>query len=354
MQLIKRTIMIAVWQALIVVMLVVMGIFFIVLLIGDLSNIGTAHYGIGIALIHSFLLLPSQLYALLPMLGFLAALLGLGRLSSQNELIAIRAAGYSRWQITWSVMQASILVIILITWIGERYSYHWMDMANSLKNHAMQQKPKAKEPGHFWVRGNHAFIYVEKAIDAHTLKNVTVFHFNDQSQVTQMIHADIAHAKKSSWQLDKVSATQLGKKHVTLTTASTQQLAMDFKPSYLEASNQDPSQLSIQHLWHVMLYRWDHHLSPNQLSFAFWLRVFQPLNTLLMIWLGIPFVFGSLRHATMGYRIIVGIMLGFGLYMLNQVIGPLCMLYQWPPLIAAIIPSLLLLAFGIYLLRSAN
>ena len=38
--------------------------------IDSLSNIGTAHYSIGIALVHSFLLLPSQLYTLMPMLGF--------------------------------------------------------------------------------------------------------------------------------------------------------------------------------------------------------------------------------------------------------------------------------------------
>ena len=61
----------------------------------------------------------------------------------------------------------------------------------------------------------------------------------------------------------------------------TQQLAMDFKPSYLQASDEDPSQLSIQHLWHAMLYRWDHHLSPNQLSFAFYYVFFSPSIRLL-------------------------------------------------------------------------
>lgn len=352
--LIKRTIMVAVWQALSVVMLAVMGIFFIVLLISELGDIGTAHYSMTLALIHSFLLLPSQIYSLLPMLGFLAALLGLGRLSSQNELIAIRAAGVSRWQITWAVMQAAIVVIILVTWMGERYAFQWVTMANSLKTTALQKKLTASEPEHFWVRGNHAFIYVEKALNSTTLDNVTVFHFNDQDQLIGMMHAKVANARQNSWMLHHVDTTVLTAKKMSVHHDKTQILAMDFKPSYLEANDQDPSQLSLKHLWHAMLYRWDHHLSPNQLSFAFWLRVFQPVNTLIMIWLGIPFVFGSLRHATMGYRIIIGIMLGFALYMLNQVIGPLCMLYQWPPMVAAVLPSLLLLAFGIYLLRSAN
>jgi lipopolysaccharide export system permease protein len=351
MKLVNQLIRVSVWQALMVVILAVMGIFFIVLLIGELGNIGTAHYGMGLALAHSFLLLPAQVYALLPMLGFLAALLGLGHLSAQNELVAVRAAGMSRWKITLAVMQAAIIVIVLVTVVGEGFAFKWVAMANRMKSTALMKQVKDSSPSNFWVRGHDAMIYVKKAPTTHTLADVTVFHFNHHGELTSMVTAPNATALLHGWALHHAQVTTIGTKSIRAKTVSTIALPIDFTPVDLKADTQDPSALSLSVLWHGMAYRWQHHLSPNQVSFAFWLRVFQPISALIMIWLGVPFMFGSLRDSTLGFRLIVGLLLGFGLYMFNQVIGPFCMLYEWPPIIAGIIPSGVLLLLGFILFQ---
>ena len=75
----------------------------------------------------------------------------------------------------------------------------------------------------------------------------------------------------------------------------------------------------------------------------FWTRMLQPLTTVIMICLGVPFIFGSLRSASMSSRILTGIIIGFVFYMLNQFLGPIALVYQWPSWTAGALPTLLFL-----------
>lgn len=352
--LINKLIIKAVWQAFFMVMLAVMGIFFMVLLIGELGRIGQVNYTVADAVLYSLLLLPSQLYALLPMLGFLAAILGLGRLSTQNELVAVRAAGFSRFQIMKAVIMAAFVLIVIITYFGEGYAFKWANDAQSLKSVALEQTDSTNHTGHVWLKGNHSLIYIDSIDNEKKASHVTEFNFDENQQVMSIIHADLLNKQAGSWMMPQATIKEIGRKAITVKTIKDYPLAVNFKPAFVQSEAIDPTSTSIKTLWGIAHYRWQHHLAADQSSFAFWLRLFQPLNTVIMIWLGIPFVFGTLRHSTMGFRLLIGIVVGFSFYMLNQVIGPLCMLYQWPPALAAIIPSLLLLTLGVILFKSRS
>ena len=62
--------------------------------------------------------------------------------------------------------------------------------------------------------------------------------------------------------------------------------------------------------------------------------------------------FGPLRSATMGLRLLTGIMLGFGFYILNQLFGPLSLVYAtFPAALAASLPSVVFAIGGLLLFR---
>ena len=82
----------------------------------------------------------------------------------------------------------------------------------------------------------------------------------------------------------------------------------------------------------------------------FWQRLFQPANTLLMMLLAIPCIFGPLRSSTMGAKLVAGIALGFGFYILNQMFGFVSQVYQIPPIMGATIPMLIFGSLGIVLM----
>ena len=62
--------------------------------------------------------------------------------------------------------------------------------------------------------------------------------------------------------------------------------------------------------------------------------------------------FWLFRSASMSGRILTGIIVGFVFYMLNQFLGPIALVYQWPAWIAGALPMLFfLLVYAVLLSR---
>ncbi len=61
----------------------------------------------------TFLLLPTLLVIILPIAFFGGALYGLNKLNSDSELVAMSAAGYSRWQLAAPVLGAALIVMAI-------------------------------------------------------------------------------------------------------------------------------------------------------------------------------------------------------------------------------------------------
>ena len=53
----------------------------------------------------------------------------------------------------------------------------------------------------------------------------------------------------------------------------------------------------------------------------------------------LSFIFGPLRSVPMGVRVVTGISFGFVFYVLDQIFGPLTLVYGIPPIIGALLPS---------------
>jgi len=65
----------------------------------------------------------------------------------------------------------------------------------------------------------------------------------------------------------------------------------------------------------------------------------------------VPFIFGSLRTVSTSLRMVMGIVIGFGFYILNQFFGPLSMVFQLPPFLAAVAPTIIFAMVCVILLR---
>ncbi|WP_423827307.1 LptF/LptG family permease [Serratia marcescens] len=52
----------------------------------------------------------------------------------------------------------------------------------------------------------------------------------------------------------------------------------------------------------------------------------------------------------MGIRVVTGISFGFLFYVLDQIFGPLSLVYSMPPVLGALLPSMLFLLISVYML----
>ena len=89
----------------------------------------------------------------------------------------------------------------------------------------------------------------------------------------------------------------------------------------------------------------------DQFQYALWHRLLQPVSAMIMICLGIPFVFGSLRSVSIGQRLLIGILVGFIFYMINNFMGEVALIFDIPPLLAAALPCLVFILVYLILVK---
>jgi lipopolysaccharide export system permease protein len=92
-------------------------------------------------------------------------------------------------------------------------------------------------------------------------------------------------------------------------------------------------------------------LQATTYQFYFWQRIFQPLSSMVMIFLAIPFVLGGLHRMLLGMRLMAAIFVGFVFFILNATLSELSIVYQVSPIIAAALPPVCFAAAGLWLSR---
>lgn len=332
------------------VVLVLMGIESFIDFIGELPSLGVAHYGILSIFIYVGMQIPAELYQLFPVAGFIGGLIGLGRLASTSELIIMRAAGVSIARIAWSVIKAALLMLIVITVIGEWQAPVWQYEAMQYKQKQTQRNLNPWSSQDLWLHQNHSFLHIGAILSNTVIEDVQRFDFDKNNHLLSAFSAPRAVLYNGVWQLEQVEETALQSEQSIVKHYERAPLGFRFQPDLLRAKMQrDPDQQTLTVLWSNIRYRHQAGLLANELELAFWSRILQPLTTVIMICLGVPFIFGSLRSASMGARILTGIIVGFSFYMMNQFLGPLALVYQWPAWIAGAMPMLFFLLIYVVL-----
>ena len=128
-----------IWATCLVVF-VLLGIESFIEFINELSSIGVGKYGVMSVFTYVIMQLPSDVYQFFPVAGFLGGLIGLGRLATTSELIVMRAAGVSITRIAWAVVKAALLMLIVVTIIGEWGAPTWRYHADQFKEKTTGRK----------------------------------------------------------------------------------------------------------------------------------------------------------------------------------------------------------------------
>src|SRR4051794_6091215 len=131
MKLLGRHIAKTLLAAIAVVTLMLAGLEVFILFVNQLNELGKGDYGILQASFFVFLQLPYQVYLFFPMACLLGTLTGLGVLANHRELIVMRAAGMSIGQITLAVFKVALVLILLVTLMGEFLVPKLSGMANN-------------------------------------------------------------------------------------------------------------------------------------------------------------------------------------------------------------------------------
>lgn len=335
------------------VLVILVGVESFIEFLGQLSDIGASHYDVLEAMYFVLMQIPSDVYQFFPVAGLLGSLIGLGWLASSNELLIVRATGVSILQITMAVVAAAVAMLLVIGVVGEAIAPRLVHAAETAKAEAMQRLTGVQALRGVWLYHDDDFIHVDSIQSDTKQSGIMVYDFTG-TRLQRILTAEKGVAQERDWDLQNVGELNFTGENIQKSKMGNVNINMVFNPNMLQVGQVDPSQESMWSLYKNIKYRNRAGLNSSQLEFAFWERFIRPITTLVMICLGIPFIFGSLRDATMGSRVLTGIILGFGFYSMNQFFGPFSLVYQVPPLLAAVLPTVLFALIGGFLLLRAK
>lgn len=354
MKLLKRHISKTILSAIGLVTLILAGLQIFILFINQLSSVGKGDFGLLQTTLYVFLQLPYQVYLFFPLASLLGCLIGLGIMASQRELIVMRAAGVSVGQITETILKTAIILILFVTVLGEIFIPKLTQWGNDQKMQAISGGRTLRTPQGVWLRHKQDFILIGTVLPDNSLRQVFQFKFDEQGQMRVARKINQIDYSNHEWKAYEVDETLINQDKTEVRHFAEIPWDVNIKPRVLNVSNREPDEMGLKELHRYLQAQKHSYQNTSGYQLAYWQRLMQPLSTIVMMMLAIPFIFGPLRSSTMGAKIVAGATVGFGFHIMNHFLGPISQVFQWSPQLAAIAPTCVFALLGIAFIRQVR
>src|ERR1700732_3321373 len=354
MSLLDRYIVRAILGSVLLVMLVILVLGALFVFIDQQDDIGTGHYTALGAFWYTLLNLPQLAYDLLPITALIGSLLGLGALARGSELTVVRASGVSIARLAGMALLAGLLLLVVELLLGEV-------LAPPLQQAAREQEAFSKLSnvsfggGGAWVRDGDLILNVAGQYSQRQFGSMQIFELSPQHRLIALGHATRATAgSRGSWLLSDYTESRFADDAVTTRPPGQRLLASKLTAGFLGLAVEDPKQLTSRALWRLISYYRSNALDTREYLFAFWSRIARTLAIAFSVLLAIPFVLGSLRSAGAGTRMMLGLILGIGFFLLQRLIESGTIVFDLNPVVLAWLPTTLLATVTVTLLARAR
>lgn len=317
----------------------------------EIPDIGTARYGAVQAATYILLTLPRRAYDFYPTAALLGALMGVGALAVNSELVALRASGVSRWRIGAAALGGCLLLAAPMMVIGEWVAPTAEESAQQLRVTRQGEDLSLGGPSGVWVRSGDAIINAERLLETGALSGVTVLEFGPERRLVAATRAALAQPVDDGWELSGVRRTELGDDRASTVTAKRERWPELVDPELLRVAALKPEDLSLRALDRYIEYLNDNELESYRYEQAFWYRAIYPLTVLALVIAGLPFIFGPLRQGGFGLRVFMGIAIGLVFFLFNRTLVRFGAVYDLDPLAVTLLPPLLVMLAATFYLR---
>jgi len=344
----ERYIIKTILQGTSVILFILIGISGFLTFISQLSEIGINHYGFYEAFIYVLLKIPDQIVFSLPISVFIGAILSLGALASNNEIIVMQASGMSIRRLIWIVLKAASIIavfsLVMQQWVvteTEKDASQWRDAAKK----GLKEYRKDKT---IWVKeGNHV-VHVKRLGNNGDAHDIQIFELNDNRRLVKAIRASTGVATKHGWELKNISESTLMPNKI-----ETKKLDRLIYPGHitlglLKSMGVEPAQMSLTDLYQYQSFLHKNGLENEAEETMFWRRMYSPLTILVISTLVIPFILGSQRGGQTGQRIMIGVMIGLSFVSVDRLVVGIGQYLGMPPPISTIIPMIIFLAINVF------
>ena len=332
--------------------LVVLGALFT--FIDQQQDIGSGGYTALDALWFTLLNLPLQVFELLPITALIGALLGLGTLARGSELTVVRATGISIAYLSGVCLLAGLVLIGVAVVLGEFLGPTLQQTAREHKAFSRFNNVSVGGSG-AWVRDGDLILHVAGQSGVTQFGGMQIFELSPHHDLVALGHAGSATAgAKGQWLLGGYAESRFAGNMVSSSGPGQRVLKSNVTAGFLGLAIENPDQLTNRMLWRLISYYRANSLADREYVFAFWSRIARTVAVAFTVLLAIPFVLGSLRSAGAGTRMLTGLLVGIGFFLLQRLIESGTVVFNLNPVLLAWLPTALLSAVTVVLLARAR
>ncbi len=320
--------------------------------VAQLENVGRGNYDFLKALAYVFLTSGGRLYDLLPIISLLAGLLALGNLGERQELLAMQAAGMSRGRIGMAVLSGLFLLLFLFLLLEETLFPRAEHKAWLLRARALATRGITPYGQGFWAKEAENFLRVEKVLGKGLLAGVEIFFFDEEGRLKRFVFAEKGEVHDDHWLLFQVAEQEIKPQQIEERHFSNLKIKAFLNVGQVENLTLPAEFLSLRELWRSQKALQEGGQNAYRYALLFWQRIFVLPTAVFMLFLALGFVLCPLRERGKGLRVGAGALFGLFVYLGEQVLAHLGLVFEWSPFLMASIPAFFVFLLALWRWRS--
>ncbi|MEO5339144.1 MAG: LPS export ABC transporter permease LptG [Magnetococcus sp. MYC-9] len=295
--------------------------------------------------------LPDFITLLLPSITLLAVLMILARLSRQNEITVMRASGVSTYRILIPFLMGGLLLAAgqlviqdqLVPWSKQAAQ----NLEDSFLGHGT---PRQAELDNLWLRSDRQLIHAHQVLpDARVLLDVSIFEWDENQHLLRHIQARRAQMQQGQWVLTQGMLYQYGDP-VTAERFGLRPWPVTLSAEQLNRTAIDPDFLSFAQLQRLIERTEREGYDATRFRVVLHGRLSQPATTLAAILLAFPFTLRLPRRGGVTRSLLLGLWIGFLMFVVADLSQALGLGGRLPPVLAAWAPVVFFTGVGGFLL----
>jgi lipopolysaccharide export system permease protein len=345
MNLLRRYLILSVLKGVALVLFGIVVVGGVIEFVGQLDDVGTADYDMATAIAYVLLRIPRMIFEVLPAAAFVGALFGLSNLAVHRELVVMRASGVSHFRMLGALALAGFGLVVLMILLGESLAPSLTAYAREMRTSALHEDLDIERGQSIWLKDGNRIISLRRPTQGGGYGGgVSLFELDASQQVTMVAKADMADiGPTNEWLLSNYAETVFSAERVAANRVAELRPTYDISPDLLSLSVVREDLLDVFALQRYIAYLRANDLDARRYLIAYWTRLANVASVALMTVLALPFVFGGLRSAGTGARVLIGLVVGLSYYVVVQVAARSGQVFDVDPIVVAWAPSAVLL-----------
>lgn len=365
MRIARRYLALEVYRSSAVMLVALIGLFTFFSLIEELDGVGTKLSLLNLLQLQA-LALPTRLYELLPIGLLIGAILALAGLAQRHELVILRVSGVSGMKLMAMLWVITLPLVFFAYVLSEVVTPASEIQSSETTLRLLGKAGGGRMSSGYWFKetddnGNSRVINIASIQAGGGVSGITLYEFGPGQELLRFSLAEqgrfadgkliLQQLQETSIEVRSTSDLADGQSPTSPMTRQSQVAQRDLPttltPERLIARILNPERMAIPDLLDYIGYLESNHLQTDRQVVALWRKIAYPFTLLVMITIAAPIAFMQTRRGGVGSKVFIGILLGVGFFMLNQLALNVGMLSHWPPWVTALMPNLAALGLAL-------